>query len=81
MTQSEFKYCLIQAIGFEPTEIYFNRESENFTRVSIKQNTSIDNKVFNSYPFEDFAHLQLITFSIIGPQILYITFLTKLIDK
>jgi len=80
MTKSEYRFLLVQSIGFEPTDLKFSDEG-NFKRISITQNISIDNKIFGSYMFEDYAYNQVITFAITGPNLLYITFVTKLITQ
>jgi hypothetical protein len=78
MTQNEYKILLIKSIGFEPTEIKFSDEG-SYKRISITQHGKFE--IFNSYMFENFAHGNIISFSIISSNTLYITFTTNLIDK
>ena len=77
MTQNEYKFLLIKSIGFEPTEIKFTDEG-SYKRISITQNVNFN--IFNSNMFENFAYNNVVTFSIIGPNLLYITFITNLIN-
>jgi hypothetical protein len=78
MTQNEYRFLLIKSIGFEPTEIKISNEG-SYKRISIKQNVNFH--IFNSNMFENFAYGNIITFSIIGPNLLYITFRTNLINE
>jgi hypothetical protein len=78
MTQKEFKYLLVQSIGFEPTEIKFIDEG-SYKRIKITQNGKFE--VFNSYMFQDFAYGNIISFSITSFNTLYITFITYLINE